>query len=191
MAVIFASIGFVIGIFDPDSIDPGEGPIDVATVGGFVGLISGACFGTLLSFAESRKSILSFSLGRAALWGMLGSAAFPLLTGRADQAFFLCPIGAAIAAASVAIARSTARKDIGQPKRLRWQPILDVMATEEREPATSSSTDYVATLLRTAESPHRRGDDLVRPAQDRDSDNGQALLRASTSEDEEKVDQRI
>ena len=189
MAAIFAAVGLVIGFIDPDSIDAGEGPLDVATIGGFVGLMSGACFGTLLSFAESRRSILSLSLGRAALWGMLGSSAFPLLTGRADQAFFLCPIGAAIAVASVSIARRTARMDMGQPTRLRWQPILDVMAIEEKQ-ASSSAADSVATLLRTAESPHRHGDDLVRPVQDRDSDSGQALLRASTSEDEEKLEQR-
>ena len=55
-----------------------------------VGFISGVAFGALLSFAERRKTILDLSPGRAAVWGILASAAFPLLTGRADAVLVLC-----------------------------------------------------------------------------------------------------
>jgi len=117
-AAIFAALVLVVGVIDPDSIDPGEGPIEVSAIGGFVGLVSGVFFGILLSFAESGKAILDLWLRRAALWGILGSAAFPLLTGREDQVFILCPIGAVIAMASVAIARKATLHDSEQPKRL-------------------------------------------------------------------------
>lgn len=115
-AAIAAAVGLVIGVTDPDSIDPGDAGIPLAM--GIVGLVSGVCFGILLSFAESGKAILDLWLRRAALWGILGSAAFPLLTGREDQVFILCPIGAVIAMASVAIARKATLHDSEQPKRL-------------------------------------------------------------------------
>ena len=117
-AAIFAAVALIIGLVDPDSIDPGEGPIRVAGIGAVFGLVSGAGFGVLLSVAEGRKAIRDLSLSRAALWGALGTAAFPLLT-PVDNSMLLivCPIGAALAAASVAVAK---RAELGaspeQPK---------------------------------------------------------------------------
>lgn len=118
-AAIMAVAGVVIGVLRPEEIDPGEGPIRVGAVMGMVGFVSGAVFGTLLSFAERRKTILDLSPGRAALWGILASAAFPLLTGRADAVFVLCPLGAVCAAASVAIARRAELRNPTQPKLLK------------------------------------------------------------------------
>lgn len=105
-AAVFAAIGVVVGIVDPDSIDPGEDPLRIGLIGGFYGLVSGAAFSALLSLAEGRKVIRSLSLGRAALWGAIATAAFPLLTPvNNSMLIFLCPIGAALAAGSVAIAK--------------------------------------------------------------------------------------
>ena len=105
-AVIFAGVALIIGLVDPDSIDPGEGPVRTAGIGAVFGFVSGAVFGVLLALMENRKAIRDLSLGRAALWGMLGTAAYPLLTPVDNSiVFLLCPIGAALAAASVAIAK--------------------------------------------------------------------------------------
>jgi len=71
-----------------------------------LGMVWGAAFGVLLSLTESRKGILKLSLPRAALWGVLGSAALPLLTTMNDSILvFACPLGAALAATTVALAR--------------------------------------------------------------------------------------
>jgi hypothetical protein len=91
----------------------------MAAILGGVGLVSGIAFSLLFSFAESGRVILNLSLGRAALWGILGSAAFPLLTGRQDQVFIMCPIGAAVSMAVIAIARKAEIRTSRQPKRLR------------------------------------------------------------------------
>lgn len=52
------------------------------------------------------------------MWGIVGSAAFSLLTERYDQVFVMCPIGAAVALASLAIARVGEPSDSRQPRRL-------------------------------------------------------------------------
>jgi hypothetical protein len=117
-ATIMAFAGVVVGVLRPEEIDPGEGPIVVGTIMGMVGFISGVAFGALLSFAERRKTILELSPGRAAMWGILASAVLPLLTGRADAVFVLCPLGAACAAASVAIARRAELRSPERPKLL-------------------------------------------------------------------------
>jgi hypothetical protein len=103
---IFTGIAFVIGIFDPDSIDLGETPIRIGAIGGLFGFISGVAFGATLALADGRKVLSRLSVGRAALWGALGTALFPLLTAVDDSMLILvCPIGAALAAGSVAIAK--------------------------------------------------------------------------------------
>ena len=105
-AAIFAALGLTIGLLDPDSIDPGEGPVRVAWIGAIYGVVSGATFAVLLALGEGRKAIRDLSLGRAALWGMLGTAAFPLFTPVDNSMLIiLCPVGAALAAASVAVAK--------------------------------------------------------------------------------------
>jgi len=122
-AAIFAALGLIIGLIDPDSIDPGEGPIRVAGIGAVFGFVSGAAFAVLVSLTEGRKAIRDLSLSRAALWGVLGTAAFPLLT-PVDNGIllFVCPIGAALAAASGAVAK---QGDLGaspeQPKLPNWE----------------------------------------------------------------------
>jgi ABC-type lipoprotein release transport system permease subunit len=86
---------------------------------GLVGLVSGVGFGILLSLTERRKSIGDLSLSRTALWGFVGAAALPLLTGMQDVLVFVTgPLGAVFAAASVAIARSAALREAKQPEPL-------------------------------------------------------------------------
>lgn len=105
-AILTAAIGVVIWVVDPDSIDSGEGPLIASAIVGWQGFVAGVGFGILLSFAETRKAILDLSLIRAAIWGLLASAALPFLTGMPiGMLWFVCLLGATSASASVAIAR--------------------------------------------------------------------------------------
>jgi hypothetical protein len=44
-AAIGATIATIIGIVDPGSFDPGESRVTLSGIVGFVGLVSGVCFG--------------------------------------------------------------------------------------------------------------------------------------------------
>jgi hypothetical protein len=105
-AAVFALIAFVIGIFDPDSIDPGEGPLPISGIGAVFGAVSGIVFGVLLALAERRKTLEDLSLIRVALWGAVATAVYPLLTPVPNgMLVFVCPIGAALAVGLVAFAK--------------------------------------------------------------------------------------
>ena len=76
-SAIGAGIGLVTGVVSGGAW---ANPISVWAVGmGLYGLVSGAGFATLLSLREGRKTIQDLSLRRAAVWGVLGAAAVPLL----------------------------------------------------------------------------------------------------------------
>ena len=76
-----AVIGFVIGVVNP-AAGTLTGPVVEWALGmGAYGLISGVGFGALLSVGEGSKVLRELSLKRVALWGVLGSAAVPLLFG--------------------------------------------------------------------------------------------------------------
>jgi hypothetical protein len=93
-AALFFALGVVIGIFDPDSIDPGEEPYRIAQIGAIVGCVAGTGFGLLISFGEARKKLLNLSLARAGLWGAVASSLLPLLTSANDNmVIFMAPIG--------------------------------------------------------------------------------------------------
>jgi hypothetical protein len=114
-AAVTAVIVIIIGVIDPDSVDPGEGPLFAGAIVGFQGFLAGLGFGILLSLAETRKTILELSLIRVAIWGMLAAAALPLLSGRPiDMLYFVCPLGAASASVAVALAR---RAELRAPER--------------------------------------------------------------------------
>jgi hypothetical protein len=101
----------VFGVFRPQEIDPGEGPGKVLPILGLVGFLSGLGFAFLLSLAERRTGLHELSLMRVAFWGLLGSAAIPLLLGRdAGNGWVTGPMGAIFATASVAIARRGAAR---------------------------------------------------------------------------------
>ena len=123
-AFIGAALTIVVGVVDPDSIDAGEGPVRIGAIFAAVGAISGLAFGLVMSFAERRRSIGELSIGRAALWGVLGAAALPLLTTMNNSILILvCPLGAAFAAASVAIARRSVPSLGSESKRILSLPV--------------------------------------------------------------------
>ncbi len=106
---IFAAISLAIGVLDPSLIDPGEHLPRVIARGAILGFVSGAGFGILFALMERGKQIRDLSLARAALWGALATAVYPLLTWADDRMLvLLCPIGAALAAASIALVKRTA-----------------------------------------------------------------------------------
>jgi hypothetical protein len=79
-ATLLVTIGLIIGVLDPASIDPGEESLPVAWIGLRFGFMSGVAFAIILSLAEGRRTLGELSLWRVTLWGVLGAAAFPLLT---------------------------------------------------------------------------------------------------------------
>ncbi len=80
-SAIGAGIGLVIGVFAPDVWGLTD-RVFAWTIGmGLYGLVSGVGFGSVLSLREGQKTIFEVSLRRAASWGVLGSAAVPLLFG--------------------------------------------------------------------------------------------------------------
>ena len=110
-----AALSAIVGAVDPARAGPGLGPMRVAVIIGFAGFVSGVGFGLLLSLAERRRILRELSLGRAALWGTLGAAAIPLLTGAGyGMLFFTCPLGLAFAVGSVALARRAELRDGGR-----------------------------------------------------------------------------
>ena len=108
-AVVFALIAFVIGLIDPDSVDPGESGLRIARIGAVFGAVSGISFGIILSVAERRKTLRELSLARVALWGAVATAVYPLLTPLPNgNVIIMSPIGAALAAGLVAVAKKSA-----------------------------------------------------------------------------------
>lgn len=80
-AGIGAVIGFVLGRMDPFLWVLGNPVVEWALGMGAYGVISGFGFGTLLSLREGSRTLRDLSLRRVAAWGVLGSAAVPLLFG--------------------------------------------------------------------------------------------------------------
>lgn len=102
-AAMFVILGSIVGLIQPVRGDIGLA--QAAVIVGWVGLLSGGLFGVLMSVAESGKTMRGISLGRAALWGVLASAVYPLSTQRADQVFWTCPFGALVAVTLLVIGR--------------------------------------------------------------------------------------
>jgi hypothetical protein len=116
-AAFGALLGLAVGAVDPASIDPGESPLLAGAILGLVGFISGAGCGILIAFGERGKPLVQLSLARAALWGTLAAAAWPLLTGVDDRmVYILCPLGAVLSVASVALARRAALPEGERPR---------------------------------------------------------------------------
>ncbi len=112
-------LGLIIGVFRPEEIDPGEGPGKVLPIFALVGFLSGLGFAGVLSLAERRRTIHELSLGRAALWGLLGGVAIPLLMGTdGSMGWVTGPMGAIFAAASLATARRGMLREVEPPRLL-------------------------------------------------------------------------
>lgn len=106
----------VVRVFRPADIGPGEGLTRVLPILGLVGLLSGLGFAALFSLAERRRQLRDVPLPRVALWGLLGSAAIPLLMGTDGSMGWLTgALGATFATASVATARRGAVRQPNEP----------------------------------------------------------------------------
>ncbi len=113
-------IGIALGVirfFTGSGIGAGLGKeiINAAVPMGVTGLLCGLGFGSLLAFAERRKTILDLSLARVAIWGVLGSAVIPVLTLSFELIVITAPLGALFASASVVIARKAERRESDEP----------------------------------------------------------------------------
>lgn len=123
----FASFAFYILIFRPHEIEPGDGPLPIGVIGLISGCVCGTVFGAIVSFAENRKSLGDLALVRIACWGLLASAALPLLTpAPLEMVFVLCPLGVVCAAVSVAFARHA---EFGWIGRLLASPLKAACAS--------------------------------------------------------------
>jgi hypothetical protein len=124
--IVMFMIGTMIGIVDPDSIDPGEEPWRMAGIIALVGFLSGAAFAAIFASAERRRKIRELSVLRSAFWGALGGAVLPLLTSMNDSVLSTTmPLGALFAASTVAIARRAA---------LRESDALEVLSADDETP---------------------------------------------------------
>jgi len=139
VVLFFATLGSLIAVLGGGS---DVGPFRIMAIIGWVGFVSGGIFAVLLSFTENGRAIGNISLARAALWGILGSGMFPILTQRADQLVWISPLAAVIAIALVVIARKAERRESNRPRQLSdvffacvLTPVRDVV-DPAREPAT-------------------------------------------------------
>ena len=80
-SVIGAGIGTVLGVVAPEMWGWTSRVFEWTIGLGLYGLVSGAGFGALLALREGHKTIFGVSLRRAAIWGVVGAAAAPLLFG--------------------------------------------------------------------------------------------------------------
>jgi hypothetical protein len=135
-AGIGAGVGALLGVLSP-AIWTWSNPILDWAVGlGVYGLVSGVGFATILALGEGRKTLFDLKLGRVALWGVLGSAAVPLLfmgffeagTTVADIIGAIAVTGAlggTFAPGSVALARREALRAAEEPALLGRDPLSD------------------------------------------------------------------
>lgn len=79
--IIGAGIGLVAGIVSPDWWLVTNPIIDWGVGMALYGFVSGIGFGTVLAIRERSHALSELRLSRVALWGVLGSAAVPLLFG--------------------------------------------------------------------------------------------------------------
>ena len=108
MALVMIA-GTIIGVVDPDSIDPGEEPIVLAPMVGLAGFVCGVVFSALVAAVERAKPIVDLSYFRVVMWGTLVCAALPLVMGKAaPEMIVTAPLGALSAVLSVAIVRKWA-----------------------------------------------------------------------------------
>ena len=115
-AGLWIVIGVMLGILRPGDIGPGEGPRRILPILAMVGLLSGLGFAGFLWLAERRRTFEQLSLGRVALWGLLGSALIPVIMGTEGSMGLLTgSLGAVFAAGSVAVARRRLPRTSEQP----------------------------------------------------------------------------
>lgn len=93
-------------LFFPGDFDPGETVPVIIGLFALLGFLAGLGFATVLSIAERRNQLRQLTVGRGALWGAVGAVGSQLILGGAvSMILILAPLGAALGAASFAIAR--------------------------------------------------------------------------------------
>lgn len=110
-AVFGAVLGSAILIFDPATIDPGEGPLWIAYYLGRTGFVAGIAAGALIAAIGRRKKLLDLSMGAVVAIGALAGAALPWIA-FAPRAMlpFLMVLGAGTAATALGLARRGERQ---------------------------------------------------------------------------------
>ncbi len=78
---IGAGIGLLVGVMSPEVWMWTNPILDYAIGIGLYGFFSGVGFGTLLSVGEGRRTILDLSLGKVAVFGVLGAVLVPVAFG--------------------------------------------------------------------------------------------------------------
>jgi hypothetical protein len=112
----------VIGIFDPDSIDPGEGPMVMLTILGPMGFLSGVAVGTLLTIGARGRTAVHPSVVRSGWQGFLGTAIVQMaylghgdagLLANLRMALLFSVIGSVVTVACLFLARTWSRRRLG------------------------------------------------------------------------------
>ncbi|RPJ58729.1 MAG: hypothetical protein EHM23_16610 [Acidobacteria bacterium] len=109
----WVAVGTIIAILDPDSIDPGEGPMFIVIFGP-MGFFSGVAFGFIASIGGHGSCITGRSMIRVAGCGILGSAIVQLaylghgdlgLASNLKMALLFAVVGGAVTVVWLLIAR--------------------------------------------------------------------------------------
>ena len=109
----------IVGVVDPDSIDPGEGAVGMAAIFGPMGLLTGVVFGALLLIRNGNRAAPDVPWTPVVGWGMLATAGVQVLyLGHGDaglvantmMALLFTVVGGVVTTAWLAIARSRGRR---------------------------------------------------------------------------------
>lgn len=114
-ALVGVGIMLVIGVVDPPSIDPGEGPLMVAYYLGRTGFIAGIAAGVLLAAIGRHKKLLDIPMGAVIALGAVAGATLPWIAfaPRAMLPFFVV-LSAGTAASAFALARRGERRALAE-----------------------------------------------------------------------------
>lgn len=150
-ATIGTIVGFVLGVVAPES-GGWTGRITDWMIGlGLYGLVSGVGFGAFLALRERNRTISDISLGRAAVWGVIGAALAPLVflglgafpPGTTTAAVVgaiavTASLGGAVAPAALVIARRAELTAKEESDGARLQPADDDTSVVSRVPIGES-----------------------------------------------------
>lgn len=114
---LWAAAGAIIGVVDPDSIDPGEEWMFLVVFGP-MGLLTGAVLGAFLATRERGRALAELAVPRVVGWGILATAVVQVLyLGHGDQglaanagmALLFCAVGGLVTTVGLAALRGWSR----------------------------------------------------------------------------------
>lgn len=116
-AVFGATLGSIILLIDPATIDPGEGPLWIAYYLGRTGFVAGIAAGALIAAIGRRKALLDLRMGTVTAVGAAAGAVLPWIA-FAPQAMlpFLVFLSAGTAASALALARRGERRALNRSR---------------------------------------------------------------------------